>query len=124
MNHPCSAKDIRMTLGCPGLRVLFCCVLHDLESDAYEAYAVVEEGGRREVQVAGWSVFLLNPDAPLSEYLLKSTLGEVFLCYQVVSVDGSPILSESKRQHVGQDGRHREREWRNGSGSRDFSMAA
>jgi hypothetical protein len=100
MHSPCSVRDVKKVLGRSDVRVLACCVLHNLESDAYEAYAVVSAGGGREVEVGGWPVFLLHPGAPLSEHILTCRLGDIFLCYQVVSIDGGPILSEAGGQHL------------------------
>jgi hypothetical protein len=100
MQFPCSVRDIKKVLGRSDVRVLACCVLHNLEGDAYEAYAVVSAGGGREVEVGGGPVFLLHPGAPLSEHILTCRLGDIFLCYQVVSMDGSPILAEAGGQHL------------------------
>jgi hypothetical protein len=100
VNSPCSPQDIRRDIGRSGAQILACCVLHNLETDDYEAVAVVSADGGREVRVSGWSVFLLRPDAPLSEHVLGCRLGDIFLCYQVVSVNGGPILPEAERTGV------------------------
>jgi hypothetical protein len=106
MFNPCSVRDLKKALGrCRDDLVIYsCCVLHNLETDEYEAYAVVSSSdGGREVEVGGWPVFLLRPDAPLSEYVRRCRLGDIFLCYQVVSVDGSPILPEAERERLYRD---------------------
>ena len=113
MNSPCSPQDIRRAIGRSGVRILASCVLHNLETDDYEAVAVVSADGGREVRVRDWSVFLLRPDAPLSEHVLECRLGDIFLCYQVVSVNGGPILPEVERtgvyQRLRQEGNPTER---------------
>jgi hypothetical protein len=112
LNSPCSFRDIKKAMGRRSdVCIYSCCVLHNFETDDYEAYAVVNAGeGGREVEVRGWAVFLLNPDAPLSQHVRECRLGDIFLCYQVVSVDGSPILSEADRVRLYWDLKQQERD--------------
>jgi hypothetical protein len=109
---PCTFRDIKGALGHrTNVCIYSCCVLHNFETDEYEAYAVVNAGeGGREVAVRGWSVFLLNPEAPLSQHVRECRLGDIFLCYQVVSVNGSPILSEADRVRLYWDLKLQERD--------------
>jgi hypothetical protein len=107
---PFTPADVRRALGDTAdarqLEITSCCVLFDLGSEEYESYAVAEHGGGgREVIVRGVPVFLLPPNAPLSAPLRDCRPGDLLdgmagsaFCYQVVSRDGSPILSESERQ--------------------------
>src|SRR5699024_9477846 len=80
---PFKPADVRRALGDDAAgptqktEITACCVLFDLGSEEYEAYAVAERGGGREVTVRGFPVFLLPPNAPLSAPLRDCLPGDL-----------------------------------------------
>lgn len=103
--NPPSTAAVRNAVRCA---VACAFVVYEVEAASYAAYALSQDGAGREVEVGGWAVCLVSRDSAVGRALMDAAPGEtVTACvpgggytFQVVSVDGSPILTEAERRQA------------------------
>ena len=89
------AKNSLAYLNCHVMRTVVVC---DGETGKLEAFAVVDKGGGKTIEVGGWQVQLVSTDTVAGSRMRDCKVGTVLSFGQVLSVDGGQILKTEEKQ--------------------------